>query len=243
LRKSIHDWVNSADKRNVTAATTAAICTDDPVWGTGIRLALRDAFAGIQFDVFAAPQQQWPAWLQQRDRMEVLVLDWTPDTALELVRNLLQLLPETPVILWGRSIPVEFSYQAAQAGVRGVLRRPAGLEELEQCIRTVADHGTWFDNTLMSAFLGTRSIALTGREAQLVALLAHGLKNKEIAAALGVSEGTIKVYMSKLFQKLGVKDRFELALYGLKNLMPNRTSDDRQPARILLPGSNSVRHP
>ena len=46
------------------------------------------------------------------------------------------------------------------------------------------------------------------------------MKNKEIATALTISEGTVKVYLSRLFQKLGVKDRFELALYGLKNLTP-----------------------
>jgi hypothetical protein len=51
-----------------------------------------------------------------------------------------------------------------------------------------------------------------------VSLLSQGLKNKEIAATLGISEGTVKVYFSRLFQKVGVKDRFELALYGLKNL-------------------------
>ncbi|HSW49254.1 MAG TPA: LuxR C-terminal-related transcriptional regulator, partial [Bryobacteraceae bacterium] len=46
----------------------------------------------------------------------------------------------------------------------------------------------------------------------------QGLKNKEIAATLFISEGTVKVYLSRLFQKLGVKDRFELALFGLKNM-------------------------
>lgn len=52
------------------------------------------------------------------------------------------------------------------------------------------------------------------------------MKNKEIATALNISEGTVKVYLSRLFQKLGVKDRFELALYGLKNLAPGASSID-----------------
>ena len=65
----------------------------------------------------------------------------------------------------------------------------------------------------------------------------QGLKNKEIATALTISEGTVKVYLSRLFQKLGVKDRFELALYGLKNLTPGNgaidsasTSGGRKPS-------------
>ena len=48
----------------------------------------------------------------------------------------------------------------------------------------------------------------------MLQLLVQGLKNKEIAASLFISEGTIKVYLSRLFNKLGVKDRFELALGG-----------------------------
>src|SRR5258708_13645641 len=49
-------------------------------------------------------------------------------------------------------------------------------------------------------------------------MVAQGLKNKELGAALNISEGTVKVYLSRLFKKLGLKDRFELALFGLKNL-------------------------
>jgi len=63
---------------------------------------------------------------------------------------------------------------------------------------------------------------------KLVSLLSQGLKNKEIASTLMISEGTVKVYLSRLFQKVGVKDRFELALFGLKNLT---TASFRWPRR------------
>jgi DNA-binding CsgD family transcriptional regulator len=81
-----------------------------------------------------------------------------------------------------------------------------------------------------------RRYSLTRREGQLVTLLAQGLKNKEIATSLNISEGTVKVYLSRLFQKLGVKDRFELALYGLKNLAPGASSVDTS-------GDDSARRP
>jgi DNA-binding CsgD family transcriptional regulator len=76
----------------------------------------------------------------------------------------------------------------------------------------------WFEKALTDSFLCARRVALTQREGQLVSLLSQGLKNKEIATTLMISEGTVKVYLSRLFQKVGVKDRFELALFGLKNL-------------------------
>jgi DNA-binding CsgD family transcriptional regulator len=82
----------------------------------------------------------------------------------------------------------------------------------------VAEGELWFDKSLTASFLTARTVTLTNRESQLVMLLAQGLKNKEIAHALNISEGTVKVYLSRLFQKVGVKDRFELALYGLRNL-------------------------
>ena len=56
-------------------------------------------------------------------------------------------------------------------------------------------------------YVGPPIRPLTRREGQLVSLLSQGLKNKEIATALTISEGTVKVYLSRLFQKLGVKDQ------------------------------------
>ena len=86
-------------------------------------------------------------------------------------------------------------------------------------------------------------MALTQREGQLVSLLSQGLKNKEIATTLMISEGTVKVYLSRLFQKVGVKDRFELALFGLKNLttgqLPVGEKGQRAPAGSM-PGLRSL---
>jgi DNA-binding CsgD family transcriptional regulator len=82
-------------------------------------------------------------------------------------------------------------------------------------------------------------IPLTRREGQLVMLLSQGLKNKEISAALSISEGTVKVYLSRLFQKVGAKDRFELALYGLRNFrsMGSVPPDADVPAQPVMMSS------
>ncbi len=78
-----------------------------------------------------------------------------------------------------------------------------------------------------ASLLNRRFCKLTAREAELVTLLASGLRNKEIAYALGITEGTVKVYLSKLFSKIGVSDRFELALFALRTigLLPPRTTN------------------
>jgi DNA-binding NarL/FixJ family response regulator len=72
-------------------------------------------------------------------------------------------------------------------------------------------------NTIFSGkILCTRVPQLTHRETQILALLMDGLKNNEIARALGITEGTVKGHLSRLFRKVGVRNRFELALFGLQ---------------------------
>jgi DNA-binding CsgD family transcriptional regulator len=87
----------------------------------------------------------------------------------------------------------------------------------------------WFEESLKEGFWASRPINLSRRESQLVSLLSQGLKNKEIATLLLISEGSVKVYLSRLFRKLGVNDRFELALYGLRNLPHAEAAFDTKP--------------
>jgi DNA-binding NarL/FixJ family response regulator len=56
------------------------------------------------------------------------------------------------------------------------------------------------------------------RERQLIGFVAQGRKNKDIARLMGISEGTVKVYLSRLFPKVGAQDRLSLALMGLRNV-------------------------
>ena len=111
-------------------------------------------------------------------------------------------------------------------GIHGILKKTVSEQMFLKCLQTVSNGEVWLDRSLTMTLLTTRPIKLAKREGQLIALLAQGLKNKEIATALGVSEGTVKVYLSRLFEKVGAKDRFELALYGLKNMtnMPPKTA-------------------
>src|ERR1022692_3138859 len=117
-------------------------------------------------------------------------------------------------------------FQAMSLGVRGILRKTLPTETLLRCLMRVNEGELWFEKALTDSIMTARRYSLTRREGQLVTLLSQGLKNKEIATALHISEGTVKVYLSRLFQKLGVKDRFELALYGLRNLAPGASSPD-----------------
>jgi DNA-binding NarL/FixJ family response regulator len=76
----------------------------------------------------------------------------------------------------------------------------------------------WLEKDLSQKLLRMRTVRLSPRERQLVGLLTQGLRNKEIAWRMRITEGTAKVYLSRLFEKTGANDRFELAMYVLQNL-------------------------
>ncbi len=141
-----------------------------------------------------------------------------------------------PVILLTRQASTETVYQARDAGVRALIDLRAPTGEVLAGICRALEGEMVFPESDEEARQRTRRVRLTPREGQLVTLLVQGLKNKEIAAQLELSEGTVKVYLSKLFQKVGAKDRFELALFGLRNLVNGEyecvdTGRRRKPAQ------------
>jgi DNA-binding NarL/FixJ family response regulator len=147
------------------------------------------------------------------------------------------------MVLWVNSISTELAFQAMGLGVRGILRKTLPTELQVKCLQKVQSGELWFEKALTDSFLCARRVALTQREGQLVSLLSQGLKNKEIATALMISEGTVKVYLSRLFQKVGVKDRFELALFGLKNLTTGQLPVGEKGQRLsanAMPGLRSL---
>jgi two-component system, NarL family, nitrate/nitrite response regulator NarL len=163
---------------------------------------------------------------------DVLLLDLAPEGAVGSLTEVKRVAPACKLVLWVSAISTESAFQAMGLGVRGILRKNLSSDLQIKCLDKVHEGELWFEKTLTDSFLNARRVALSRREGQLVTLLTHGLRNKEIASTLRISEGTVKVYLSRLFQKVGVKDRFELALFGLKNL-----SDRPQSAEETHPGS------
>jgi DNA-binding NarL/FixJ family response regulator len=126
--------------------------------------------------------------------------------------------PRSAVVVLSRDFSPEFAHQALAMGVRGLISTTAAPSLLAECLRGVAQGNLWMENSLSMRLLDMRPVNLSRRQTQLIRLLAQGLKNKEIGAALGIAEGTVKAYLTVLFEKVGAKDRFELALFGLKHL-------------------------
>jgi len=122
---------------------------------------------------------------------------------------------------------------AFRAGARGVFARSdADVGMLCKCIRRVAEGQVWADSSqlhhLLEAFAGgpvqcevpkERGLSLlTAREEEVVSLVAEGMGNREIAQQLKLSEHTVKNYMFRIFEKLGLSNRVELVLYAIARL-------------------------
>ena len=124
--------------------------------------------------------------------------------------------------------------EALQLGARGVVLKDAVLEHLSACIRAVMQGQYWLEGRPVQNLvqvlhdLGTqtappprKTFGLTARELEVVALITEGCTNKDIAKSFGISEETVKRHLTNIFNKLGVGNRLELALFALNhNLLP-----------------------
>ena len=123
--------------------------------------------------------------------------------------------------------------QAMKFGTSGIVRKQTSTELLIKSIRKVHGGEIWLDSKTTAAVirqfvspgeLGPRERdkpRLSDREREVVALVAQGFKNQEIAECIFISEQTVKNHMHNIFNKLGVSDRLELALYAIhSNIRP-----------------------
>jgi len=131
------------------------------------------------------------------------------------------------IALWGQELGSEFASQAIQLGVRGILPDNTSKEDLLAALRNVHRGALCFEKDLLASVLAQKQVALTARQGQVISLVAQGLKNKEIAYSLGLTEGTVKVYLCRLFKKLGINDRLDMALYGRRNLFGGQLGLER----------------
>lgn len=144
--------------------------------------------------------------------------------------------PEIRKVLLVESFDRELVVNAFRSGVRGIFCiADSNLRLLYKCLLRVADGQIWANTEqlnyivkLMSEVPSLRVLnsrgdnLLTPREEPVVALVAEGLGNRQIARELNLSEHTIKTYLFRIFEKLGISSRVELVLYTVNNGDPRQ---------------------
>ena len=145
----------------------------------------------------------------------------------EATREIRSSLPETQVLVLTTYADDDSLFPALQAGARGYLTKDAAAEEIEQAIRAVAAGRTHLEpaiqQRLVDAVIDAPSTTgeipddLTAREVEVLKLIAAGLSNAEIAAALVVSAATVKTHVNHIFQKTCARDRAQAVRYAYQH--------------------------
>jgi DNA-binding NarL/FixJ family response regulator len=140
--------------------------------------------------------------------------------AFELIPKIRMRSLHSHAILWVTNVTEVESFRALQSGMRGILKKTLPVSSMIECLRAVGRGNIWIENSISNqvvGFLNRRNLPrLTPREYEIVALICRGMKNKQIAGELSITIGTVKVHLMHIFEKTGVKDRFELALEAHK---------------------------
>jgi len=145
----------------------------------------------------------------------------------EATRKIRATVPDTHVLVLTTYADDDSLFPALQAGAQGYLTKDASAEEIERAIREVADGHTHLDpaiqERLVAALLSTAGRVrtppddLTTREVEVLKLIAAGLSNAEIAAALVVSAATVKTHINHIFAKTGARDRAQAVRYAYQH--------------------------
>jgi two-component system, NarL family, nitrate/nitrite response regulator NarL len=153
----------------------------------------------------------------------------------EAVAELLRQAPQVRVVVVTPNSDEELTLDLFRRGAHGIVSREVEPELLVDCLRKVAGGGTWLDSQgtrwVMDAYRNQNSrqtgsrpkVQLTPKETLIVSCVTQGMKNKEIALRVGTTEQVVKNYLRKVYDKLGVADRLELALYCLNHHVVDNT--------------------
>jgi DNA-binding NarL/FixJ family response regulator len=155
---------------------------------------------------------------------DVLLLDLSmPDLdGIEVTGRLRESVPGTRVVVFTSFSDRERIVRALDAGAIGYLLKDAEPEEILAAIRAAARGESPLAPRAAAELLADRksrppTVELTGRELEVLRLVVDGLANKQIARRLGISEKTVKGHLTNLFQRIGVADRTQAALWAERN--------------------------
>jgi DNA-binding NarL/FixJ family response regulator len=143
----------------------------------------------------------------------------------EAISEVLKKAPNIRIIVITGDVDEMTTVDYLRRGVRGIINRAIPPELLIRCVRKVHEGEMWLDNQgvtwVIEAYKSQATMLtsprpknrLTDKEMLIVSCVAQGMKNKDIASEIGTTEQVVKNYLRRVYDKLGVSDRLELALY------------------------------
>jgi len=210
------------------AVIKVLVADDHAMVREGIRSVL-EREAGFQV-VAEASNGSEVVPLAERQHPDVAILDISMpgESGLKAALQLRQALPEVRVLILSMYDNTEYVLESVRAGAHGYLLKDGAAQELAAAIRTVLDGEAYFSPAvaarLSAAVRGdiqreqqrTSLDLLTGREREVLAGIARGLTNKEIAGELGISHRTVETHRESLMKKLGIRTVAGLTKFALE---------------------------
>jgi len=166
---------------------------------------------------------------------------------IEAVADLLRQNPGIKLVVVTTEPDQDLTLELFRRGVHAIVSREVEPELLVDCLRKVSKGEPWLDGRATQWVLeayrtqGSRAgaprpkVQLTPKETLIVSCVTQGMKNKEIAVRVGTTEQVVKNYLRKVYDKLGVADRLELALYCLNSRILDSSTKDNSTIKDAPP--------
>jgi two-component system, NarL family, nitrate/nitrite response regulator NarL len=208
------------------------VIDDHAMFRTGLRLAI-ESRPGIKVVAEAATSAEaLAAAAREAPDIILLDLDLGEESGFELLPELIASGHAGRVILLTGMRDPEAHRRAVRMGAVGLVLKDNAIETVLKAIEKVYAGEAWLDRTMIATILRERSrpdaangrsaeaakiATLTERERQAISLIGEGLKNREIAERMFISEATVRHHLTSIFNKLGVADRLELVIYAYQH--------------------------
>jgi DNA-binding NarL/FixJ family response regulator len=211
-------------------AIRVVICDDHALFRRGLAMVLEDepgiAVVGEAEDgeaAVAAAEELAPDVILMDVRMPKL-------SGIEATKAIAERAPATRIVMLTVSDEEEDLYEAVKAGAAGYLLKEISIEEVASAVRSVMGGESLITPSMASKLLteftnlskradakqGMPSPRLTGRELEVLKLVAQGMSNKEIASELYISENTVKNHVRNILEKLHLHSRMEAVVYAVR---------------------------
>lgn len=177
--------------------------------------------------------------LVARERPDIILVDLDSDSehGIGWLSELAGVCPEARLIVLTQARNMELHHQVIGLGAVGIVSKEGSVEHLNRAFERVHAGEVWLDRAIMSRLIkqnndkdkeekrsnpeSDKINSLTNREREVIALAGEGLKAKQIASRLFISETTVRHHLTMIFSKLHVADRFELLIYAYKHGLAN----------------------
>jgi len=241
---------HNTNPANGTASLIRVILADTQAI---FRAGLRKIFA-LEDDIRVVGQAETLPQTQSaitKFSADVLILESAlAPNPVEAVAEILRQAPQLKIVVVTPNSDEQLTLDLFRRGAHGIVSREVEPEIFVDCLRKVASGEPWLESQavhwVMEAFRGHTlrpsgarpKVQLTPKEALIVSCVTQGMKNKEIAIRVGTTEQVVKNYLRKVYDKLGVADRLELALYCLNHHIVDGIKPP--PVPMNNPNSESV---